>query len=55
MGRKLKTGEAIEKLIGLQAKFALVQKEGKESEIPVEEVKTMKRKPDQRFFLYLNR
>ncbi len=37
---KLKTGEAIEKLIGLQAKFALVQKEGKEIEIPVEEVKT---------------
>ena len=37
---KMKTGEAIEKLIGLQAKSALVQREGKEIEIPVEQVRT---------------
>ncbi len=36
---KMKTGEAIEKLIGLQAKSALVIREGKEIEIAVEEVK----------------
>ncbi len=35
---KLKTGEAIEKLINLQAKTALVERDGKEFEIPVEEV-----------------
>lgn len=35
---KLKTGEAIEKLLGLQAKTALVVREGKEIEIPVSEV-----------------
>jgi Cu2+-exporting ATPase/Cu+-exporting ATPase len=35
---KLKTGEAIEKLLGLQAKTALVLREGKEVEIPVSEV-----------------
>jgi Cu+-exporting ATPase len=37
---KMKTGEAIEKLIALQAKSALVQREGKEIEIPVEQVRT---------------
>ena len=37
---KMKTGEAIEKLIGLQAKSALVIREGKEIEIAVEEVRT---------------
>jgi Cu2+-exporting ATPase/Cu+-exporting ATPase len=36
---KMKTGEAIEKLIGLQAKTALVQRGGKEIEIPVEQVR----------------
>jgi Cu2+-exporting ATPase/Cu+-exporting ATPase len=36
---KLKTGEAIEKLIGLQAKTALIFVDGKEKEIPVGEVK----------------
>ena len=36
---KMKTGEAIEKLIGLQAKSALVIREGKEIEIAVEEVR----------------
>lgn len=36
---KLKTGDAIEKLLGLQAKTALVMREGKEVEIPLEEVK----------------
>lgn len=36
---KLKTGEAIEKLINLQAKSALVLREGKEIEIPVEKVR----------------
>ncbi len=35
---KLKTGEAIEKLLGLQAKTALVLRDGKEVEIPVSEV-----------------
>lgn len=35
---KLKTGEAIEKLLGLQAKTALVLRNGKELEIPVSEV-----------------
>lgn len=35
---KLKTGEAIEKLINLQAKTALVEREGMEIEIPVEQV-----------------
>ncbi len=35
---KLKTGEAIEKLLGLQAKSAVVIRNGKEIEIPVEEV-----------------
>lgn len=35
---KLKTGEAIEKLLGLQAKTALVLREGKEIELPVSEV-----------------
>jgi len=36
---KLKTGEAIEKLIGLQAKSALVLRAGKEVEMPVASVK----------------
>jgi Cu+-exporting ATPase len=36
---KMKTGEAIEKLIGLQAKTAIVQREEKELEIPVEQVR----------------
>ncbi len=36
---KMKTGEAIEKLIGLQAKTALVERGGKEVIIAVEEVK----------------
>ena len=36
---KLKTGDAIEKLLNLQAKTALVIKNGKEVEIPVNEVK----------------
>ncbi len=35
---KLKTGEAIEKLLGLQAKNALVLRDGMEMEIPVSEV-----------------
>jgi P-type Cu+ transporter len=35
---KLKTGEAIEKLMGLQAKSALVVRDGKEVEVPVEQV-----------------
>lgn len=35
---KLKTGEAIEKLLNLQAKTALVVREGKEIEIPLSEV-----------------
>jgi Cu+-exporting ATPase len=37
---KMKTGEAIEKLIGLQAKSALVRRERKEIEIPVKQVRT---------------
>jgi P-type Cu+ transporter len=36
---KLRTGEAIEKLLGLQAKTALLWKDGKEIEVPVSEVK----------------
>ena len=36
---KLKTGDAIEKLLGLQAKTALVIRNGKEVEIKIEEVK----------------
>ncbi len=35
---KLKTGEAIEKLIGLQAKSAIVIRDGKEIEIPIDQV-----------------
>ncbi len=35
---KLKTGEAIEKLINLQAKTALVEREGVEIEVPIEQV-----------------
>jgi Cu+-exporting ATPase len=35
---KLKTGEAIEKLLNLQAKSALVIRDGKEVEIPLDEV-----------------
>ena len=35
---KLKTGEAIEKLINLQAKTALVEREGSEIEVPIEQV-----------------
>lgn len=35
---KLKTGDAIEKLLGLQAKTALVMRAGKEVEVPVGEV-----------------
>lgn len=35
---KLKTGDAIEKLLNLQAKIALVIKDGKEIEIPVDQV-----------------
>jgi Cu2+-exporting ATPase/Cu+-exporting ATPase len=35
---KLKTGEALENLLGLQAKTALVIRKGKELEIPIEEV-----------------
>ncbi|MGE5042108.1 MAG: heavy metal translocating P-type ATPase, partial [Candidatus Levyibacteriota bacterium] len=35
---KLKTGEAIEKLLGLQAKNAVVVQDGKEVEIPISEV-----------------
>ena len=35
---KLRTGEAIEKLLNLQAKTALVKREGKEIEIPISEV-----------------
>ncbi len=36
---KLKTGDAIEKLLNLQAKTALVVRNGKEMEVPVTEVK----------------
>ena len=35
---KLKTGEAIEKLLGLQAKNALILRDGKEVEIPIDQV-----------------
>lgn len=35
---KLRTGEAIEKLLGLQAKTAIVLRDGHQMEIPVEEV-----------------
>ena len=35
---KLKTGEAVEKLINLQAKTAIVEREGIEIEIPIEQV-----------------
>jgi Cu2+-exporting ATPase/Cu+-exporting ATPase len=35
---KIKTGEAIEKLMSLQAKTALVIRQGEEKEIPIEEV-----------------
>lgn len=35
---KLKTGDAIEKLLNLQAKFALVLRDGKEIEIPITDV-----------------
>ncbi len=35
---KIKTGDAIEKLLGLQAKTALVIRDGKEIEIPVDQV-----------------
>lgn len=35
---KLKTGEAIEKLLNLQAKTALVKRDGKEIQIPISEV-----------------
>ena len=36
---KLKTGDAIEKLLNLQAKTALVIRDGKEIEVPVDQVK----------------
>jgi Cu+-exporting ATPase len=36
---KLRTGEAIEKLLNLQAKTALVERDGKEVRIPIEQVK----------------
>ncbi len=35
---KLKTGEAIEKLLGLQAKNAVVMRDGKEIELPIDQV-----------------
>lgn len=35
---KLKTGEAIEKLIGMQAKSALIERGGKELEVPINQV-----------------
>jgi len=35
---RLKTGEAVEKLLGLQAKTALVLREGEEKEVPIAEV-----------------
>jgi Cu2+-exporting ATPase/Cu+-exporting ATPase len=35
---KLQTGEAIEKLLNLQAKTALVERDGKEVEIPIDQV-----------------
>jgi Cu2+-exporting ATPase/Cu+-exporting ATPase len=36
---KKKTGEAIEKLVGLQAKTGLVVREGREMELPISEIK----------------
>ncbi|MFA6254196.1 MAG: heavy metal translocating P-type ATPase [Candidatus Paceibacterota bacterium] len=36
---KLKTGEAIEKLLGLQAKTALIERDGQELEVSISEVK----------------
>lgn len=39
MRSKLRTGEAIEKLLNLQAKTALVLKDGKEVEVPIVQVK----------------
>ena len=36
---KLQTGEAIEKLLSLQAKTALVERDGQEIEIPIEQVR----------------
>lgn len=39
MNSKLKTGQALEKLIGLQAKTALVKANGAERELPIEQVK----------------
>jgi Cu2+-exporting ATPase/Cu+-exporting ATPase len=38
LGSKIATGEALKKLIGLQAKTALILEDGEEKEIPVEEV-----------------
>ena len=35
---KLQTGEAIEKLLSLQAKTAIIEKDGKEIEIPIEQL-----------------
>ncbi|MCX8035046.1 MAG: heavy metal translocating P-type ATPase [Candidatus Dojkabacteria bacterium] len=35
---KLRTGEAIEKLVNLQAKTALVERDGKEIEVPIDQV-----------------
>jgi Cu2+-exporting ATPase/Cu+-exporting ATPase len=35
---KIKTGDAIEKLLGLQAKTAIVMREGKELEIALNDV-----------------
>lgn len=35
---KVKTGDAIEKLLGLQAKTALIIKDGKEQEVPIEQI-----------------
>ena len=35
---KIKTGDAIEKLLNLQAKTALVIRDGKEIEIPIDQV-----------------
>lgn len=37
-GSKLKTGDAIEKLLNLQAKTALITRDGKEVEIPIDQV-----------------
>jgi Cu2+-exporting ATPase/Cu+-exporting ATPase len=38
MRSKLKTGESIEKLLGLQAKSAVVLRGGKEETVPIEEI-----------------